>query len=100
MRIKVYVNWDNEEILTEKEYQQVIEENYNDLVDDEVFFEDYKDEVFGHGISNVFTLINNFRNNDYNYFNELIDTWETFCHDHANEQVEADYIEQFLEIDE
>lgn len=47
MKVKVYVNWNDEEILSEKEFQNIVEDRVWDIMGDEYDFDQICGVEFG-----------------------------------------------------
>ena len=54
MTIKVYVDWSEEEIINEAEYEKILKEEVKELMDDNWEFNCWLGEVEGYSLADIF----------------------------------------------
>ena len=89
--MRVYVNWNDEEILSTKQYEDFVEEKVNELKSDKDAFNEWLDRNY-----NVSELWN-----EDGADKEIIKAeWETHCWDEVTYDLSHDYDEYDIEEDE
>ena len=95
MTVKLYVNWAEEKILTEAEYDKKKEELIVDHIqhpDDELVDKWMGSLVFDDYRNLLFSLTN--ENIRYN----LLKNWQTFCEEEVEGQMYENYTEEEIEV--
>lgn len=90
MKIKIYVNWQDEEILQEKDYQKRIEQKTEDYSENKDYFDEFlTDETYS--LEQVFNFTEDERKEIRKRFLEQ-------CKDWAKDRIENDFEMITLEI--
>ena len=96
MKVKVYVNWDEEKILNAKEYEEEIVESAKDREDDDYalneFLNDYlEDRVRGPEFAYLFNLSKEERE-------KILELWKEDCLETVRNNSDDDYEEVEIEL--
>ena len=96
MKVKVYVNWDEEKILNEKEYEEEIVENAKGREDDDYelneFLNDYlEDRVRRSKFAYLFSLSKEERG-------KILELWKEDCLETVRNNFDDDYEEVEIEL--
>lgn len=87
MTIKIFVNWRNEEVLTEDEYNELVKEMAEDLRDSDYDFSEFLTENYSH---------RDLWDADEEERDRIMEYWASKCLDAA--LYELDYDEIVLEV--
>ena len=93
MEIRIYVDFDNREVLTEKEFYKKLIEKAEEMRNDEYVFNNYLIKERGFSVSEVFHL------DDPSAKNEICRQFNKYCKNKAEEALqedEAKYYDEFI----
>ena len=94
MKIKVYVNWKDEEVLNEKDYMEFRDRKVNEIADD--YFED--DYEFGEFLSEDYTRSEIFRMTEEDK-EKVKKAWKAQCKESAEETFDDEYNYEEVEVE-
>lgn len=86
--MKVYINWENQEVVTEMQLETVIEEEIEKL-------ESNKDD-FAFWLNNHFSAYEIWNMNDDNLLDGILDGWHECCADRAEQYISNNFDEYDL----
>ena len=89
MKIKVYVDFENEEVLTEEDYKVILKDKAKTYKDDTDAFEDWLNDNY-----NAFDIFNK----NGVELDEVVNHWERVCNSDAEEDKEAEFAIFELEV--
>ena len=89
MKIKVYVDFENENVLTEEEYKDILKDRAKTYKDDTDAFEDWLNDNY-----NAFDIFNK----NGVELDEVVSRWEGVCGSDAEEDMEAEFAVFELEV--
>ena len=89
MKIKIYVGYENQEILTEKQYQEALAERAKSYEADEPAFEDWL--IDRYSAYEIFKMKSH-------ELDKVIERWKSVCETDAKEDMSRELIEYELEI--
>ena len=97
MKIKLFVNWENERILKEKEFEKEIAECAKDRENDDYEFEDFLDNYCDRNLHNSNRLAHLF-NLSKEEREEILELWKKDCLETVRNNSDDDYEEIEIEL--
>lgn len=93
MEIKVYVNWDERQILSESEFSEMIADKTQEKIDDDYELSYYLEHATSYTYAEVFRLTSEEKDKIYNAF-------KGYCESEIETDVlnENDWTEEFIKI--
>ena len=89
MKIKIYVDYENKEVLTEEQHKKVLAERVKSYKADEPAFEDW--------ITDRYSAYEIFKMKSYE-LDKVIERWERVCEGEAEEDMGRELTEYELEV--
>lgn len=93
MKVKIFVNWEKQEILSESEFSEMIADKTKEKIDDDYELSHFLEYQSTYSYSEVFRLTPEEKDKIYKEFRE-------YCEEEAEADIlnEDDWFEKFIEI--
>lgn len=89
MKIKIYVDYENQIVFTEKEYEEILTERIKSYKDDNYAFEDWLNDRYN--ASEIFKM-------ESHELDKVVERWEGVCEADAEEDIGRELTEYELEV--
>lgn len=89
MKIKIYVDYENQEVLTEEQYKEALKEKAKYYKDDTDAFRDWLNDNY-----EAFEIFNK----NGVELDEVVSRWEGVCEADAEEDIDRELVEYELEV--